>query len=105
MTSSAKVRRFGKMLAGFAAIAAAIVACAPSPGASSEHFVITNDNYFKAENSGTILKLGGTRAESHADADTDARHQHCSDGTVYVSEYCRCPAGRPGLRLSRQCAD
>ena len=62
MTSSAKVHRFGKMLAGFAAIAAAIVACAPSPGASSEHFVITNNNYFKAENSGTILKLGGTRS-------------------------------------------
>ena len=62
MTSSAKVHRFGKMLAGFAAIVAAVVVCAPSPGASSEHFVITNNNYFKAENSGTILKLGGTRS-------------------------------------------
>jgi len=62
MTSFAKVLHFGKMLAGFAVIAAAIAVCAPAPNAGSEHFVITNNNYFKAENSGTILKLGGMRA-------------------------------------------
>jgi hypothetical protein len=62
MTSSAKIYRFGKVLAGFAVIAAAVALCAPAPNAGSEHFVITNNNYFKAENSGTILRLGGTRA-------------------------------------------
>ena len=62
MTSSAKVLRSGKIIAALAVIAVAVAVCAPAPNAGSEHFVITNNNYFKAENSGTILKLAGTRA-------------------------------------------
>ncbi len=49
-----------KMLLAFELIAIAVALCAPAPDASSEHYVVTNDNNLKAINSGTILKAGGT---------------------------------------------
>jgi len=42
-------------------IAAGIAMLAPSPGASSEHFVIVNNNDSSGNNYGTVLQLGGTR--------------------------------------------
>jgi hypothetical protein len=49
-----------KMLLAFELIAIAVALCAPAPDASSEHYVVTNDNNLKAINSGTVLKAGGT---------------------------------------------
>jgi len=55
----------GKMLVAIAAIIAGVAALAPGPGASSEHFVIVNDNDYygnsQGNNFGTILKLAGTK--------------------------------------------
>ena len=64
MRHAAKVYRFGKELAGFAVIVAARRVRA-QPGASSEHFVVVNDNdYYEnsyGNNFGTILKLEGMK--------------------------------------------
>jgi len=61
MTSSAKVYRFGKILAGFAAIAAAVAVCAPAPNAGSEHFVVVNNDIFMGLNSATVMRAAGTK--------------------------------------------
>jgi hypothetical protein len=54
----------------FAALVAAAVAVGPlgrntpafnTAEGSDAHYIITNNNYFEAENSGTVLKLGGTK--------------------------------------------
>ncbi len=45
------------------AIIVAVALCAPGPGASSEHFVVANDNIYNGNNTAAILKLGGTRAD------------------------------------------
>ena len=54
-----------RFVIALALIAAGVAVCAPSPGASSEHFVIVNnnDNFFRAQgdNYGTVLKLAGTK--------------------------------------------
>jgi len=54
-----------KLICAVVLIAAAVAGFAPSPGASSEHFVIVNnnDNFFRAQgnNYGTVLKLAGTK--------------------------------------------
>jgi len=71
-----------KFLSATVLIGAAIAVFAPSPGASSEHFVITNNNYFEAENSGTILKLGGTRANLTLTPTQTLETGIVSDGTL-----------------------
>jgi len=74
MTSSARI------LCATVLIAAGVAMFAPSPGASSEHFIITNNNYFDAQNSGTILKLGGTRANPTLTATQTLATAVISDG-------------------------
>ncbi len=46
--------------ATIAILAAAVALCAPGPGASSEHYVVANDNDFVGENYGTIMRLEGS---------------------------------------------
>ena len=59
------MKSFPKFLSAVLLIAAGVAMLAPSPGASSEHFVIVNNNddFFRAQgdNYGTVLKLAGTR--------------------------------------------
>ena len=38
------MNRFGEIFAAIAILAAGVAGFAPSPGASSEHFVVVNDN-------------------------------------------------------------
>jgi len=59
------MNRFGRALAGFVVIAAAIALLAPSPDASDAHFAIVNNNDFYypsyGYNYGTVLKLAGPK--------------------------------------------
>ena len=54
-----------KLIRAVVLIAAGVAMLAPSPDASSEHFVIVNnsDSYMggAGNNYGTVLKLGGTK--------------------------------------------
>jgi hypothetical protein len=54
-----------KLICAVVSVAAAVAALAPSPGASSDHFVIVNDNDYygnsQGNNFGTILKLAATK--------------------------------------------
>ncbi len=54
------MKRYFKVLLVMAVVAAGVALCAPGPDASSEHYVVTNDNNLKAINTGTVLKLGGS---------------------------------------------
>jgi hypothetical protein len=65
-----------------ALVAAAVVFSGSASNSGSEHFVITNNNYFKAENSGTILKLGGTRANPTLTPTQTLDTNVVGDGTV-----------------------
>ena len=55
------MRPYGKLIAAAAIILAGVAAFAPSPGASSEHFVILNNSDLSGNNFGTVLKLAGTK--------------------------------------------
>ena len=59
------MKPFGKAFTAAAILFAGVAAFASSPGASSEHFVIVNDNdyYGKSQgnNYGTVLRLDGTK--------------------------------------------
>jgi len=55
------MKPYGKAFAAAAILFAGVAAFAPSPGASSEHFVIVNDNDITGTNYGTVLKLTGTK--------------------------------------------
>ena len=55
------MKAFGKAFAAAVILLAGVAALAPSPGASSEHFVVTNNNNVTSAQTGTILKLDGTR--------------------------------------------
>ncbi len=55
------MKSFAKLVATLSLVVAAVALCAPGPGASSGHFVVTNENIFDGNNTSVILKLGGTR--------------------------------------------
>jgi hypothetical protein len=55
------MKSFFKIAATITILAAVVALCAPGPGASNEHFVVTNENIFDGNNTAAILKLGGTR--------------------------------------------
>ncbi len=50
-------------VAAIAALTSAITFCSPSPDASSENFVVTNNNNVYIDNTGTVLKLEDMRAK------------------------------------------
>ena len=55
------MKAIAKAFGAAAILFAGVAALAPSPGASSEHFVITNNCNLDSAQTGTILKLDGTR--------------------------------------------
>ncbi len=55
------MKSIATLVATLSLIVAAVALCAPGPNASSEHFVVTNNNS-PQDNSGTIFRLAGTRS-------------------------------------------